>query len=117
MDRIEQLEDLAYNKQPCPHDVSNAELLLYLSFSALYAYAQHGSLSREQGQHLKQQIIERHNEMSQKERLYNKAQFACSTIDILVKELRKIPDLEQRPILADFVITMTGGDSDGEKEQ
>lgn len=116
MDRIEQLEDLAYNKQPCPEDAGGADLLLYLSFSALYAYAQHGGLSREQGQELKQRILNRYHEMCVREDRLDKAMVACLGIDALIKELRKIPDLEQRPVLVDFIKTM-GGDADGEKKQ
>jgi hypothetical protein len=116
MDRINLLEDLAYKRLPCPEDVSGSELLLYLSFGALYAYAQHGGLSREQGQELKQRILNRYREMRVREDRLDKAMVACLGIDTLIRELRTIPDLEQRPVLVDFITTM-GGDADGEKKQ
>ena len=117
MDRINLLEDLAYKRLQCPEDASGAELLLYLSFSALYAYAQHGGISRDQGQELKRLIVERYLDMRNREQQYDRAQLACNGIDVLIRELRQIPDLEQRPVLVAFIQTMTGGDADGEKEQ
>lgn len=116
MDRINLLEDLAYKRLPCPEDADWADTMLYLSFGALYAYAQHGGLSREQGQELKQRILNRYNEMRVREERLDKAMVACLGIDALIKELRTIPDLEQRPVLVDFIKTM-GGDADGEKKQ
>lgn len=116
MDRINLLEDLAYRCLPCPEDADWADLMLYLSFGALYAYAQHGGLSREQGQDFKQRILSRYREMRVREDRLDQAMVACLGIDTLIRELRTIPDLEQRPVLVDFIETM-GGDADGEKEQ
>ena len=117
MDRTSWLEELAYRRMPCPEDADWADTMLYLSFSALYAYAQHGGLSRDQGQELKQRILNRYHEMRVREDRLDKAMTACLGIDALIKELRKIPDLEQRPVLVDFIQIMTGGDADGEKKQ
>ena len=110
MDKATMLEDLAYQRLPCPEDATGAELLLYLSFAALYAYAQYGEVSTEQGRQFKVQILARYRKMNAMEYQYQKSHLACRGIYILLKELKQIPDIMDRSVLVDFIKAMEGED-------
>lgn len=53
----DELEDLAYRKQPMPDLRSQAEVLLYQSFRNLYDFASRVHMSPEQGKREKAQIL------------------------------------------------------------
>ena len=54
----EELEDLAYRRQPMPDLHSQAEVLLFLSFRSLYDFALRTGMPPEQGKREKSQILE-----------------------------------------------------------
>lgn len=54
----EELEDLAYQRQPMPNLHSQAEVLLFLSFRSLYDFALRTGMPPEQGKREKAQILE-----------------------------------------------------------
>ncbi len=54
----EELEDLAYRRQPLPDLRSQAEVLLFLSFRNLYDFASRTGMAVEQGKREKAQILE-----------------------------------------------------------
>lgn len=54
----EELEDLAYRRQPMPNLHSQAEVLLFLSFRSLYDFASRTGMPVEQGKREKAQILE-----------------------------------------------------------
>lgn len=55
---IEELEDLAFRKEPMPDTHSQAEILAYLSFRSLYDFARRVQMPPEQGKREKAQIVE-----------------------------------------------------------
>ena len=105
--RAEQIEDLAYNKVPAPPDLVGADLMLYMAFGALYGFAAHATMPIN-GKAYKQIILEQYEKWRIGEGCYQKAQIACLGINTLVRELKRIPDIQQRPILMDFIKTMEG---------
>lgn len=54
----DELEDLAYRRQPMPELHSQAEVLLFLCFRSLYDFASKTGMSMEQGKREKAQILE-----------------------------------------------------------
>ena len=55
---IEELEDLAFRKEPMPDTHSQADILAYLSFRSLYDFAARVQMPPEQGKREKAQIVE-----------------------------------------------------------
>ncbi len=55
---IEELEDLAFRKEPMPDTHSQADVLAYLSFRSLYDFANRVQMAPEQGKREKAQIME-----------------------------------------------------------
>lgn len=55
---IEELEDLAFKKEPMPDLRSQADVLAYLSFRSLYDFAHRVKMPPEQGKREKAQIVE-----------------------------------------------------------
>ena len=54
----DELEDLAYRREPMPNLHSQAEVLLYLSFRSLYEFAARTGMPPDQGKREKSQILE-----------------------------------------------------------
>ena len=57
---VEELEDLAYKREPMPDLRSQAQALLFQSFRGLYQYAAMAGMSQELGRSEKAKILEAH---------------------------------------------------------
>lgn len=105
---------MAFRNVPLSAPCSSPDLLLFLSFKALYAYAACGKLSQEEGRKLKQQILDSYEVRLQLERIYDQVNAVHKALVPLAKELRSIPDVEKYPTVCKFLLC-TGGDAIGQQ--
>lgn len=90
----EELEDLAYRKQPMPDLRSQAEVLLYQSFRNLYDFARRVQMSSEQGKREKAQILHAFKINKFLEELQEDTSKMWKNIEAAASEYRKNPSVE-----------------------
>lgn len=108
--RAAELEDMAFRNVSLSAPCSSPDLLLFLSFKALYAYAAYGKLSQDEGRELKQQILDSYEVRLHLERIYDQVNAVHMALAPLIEELRSIPDVEKYPTVCKF-LHCTGGDA------
>lgn len=90
----EELEDLAYRKQPMPDLRSQAEVLLYQSFRNLYDFAGRVQMAPEQGKREKAQILAAFKINKFLEELQEETNQMWKNIEFAASEYRKSPSVE-----------------------
>lgn len=95
----EELEDLAYRREPMPDLRSQADVLLFLSFRNLYDFARRTGMSPEQGKREKSQIIAAHEVNKFLEELQESTNQMWKRIEIAASEYRKAPSIEKADAL------------------
>ncbi len=106
------LEDLAYRGADLPIPCSSPDLILFLSFKVLYAYATWGKLSPAEGRLIKQQILDNYEVGLANERIYEQVNEVRASLDPLEQELRSIEGVEKYPTICRF-LKCIGGDAFG----
>lgn len=90
----EELEDLAYRKQPMPDLRSQAQVLLYQSFRNLYDFAERVQMPLEQGKREKAQILFAYRINKFLEEMQEDTNKMWKDIEITASEYRKNPSVE-----------------------
>lgn len=90
----EELEDLAYQRQPMPDLRSQAEVLLYQSFRNLYDFAGRVQMAPEQGRREKAQILAAFKINKFLEELQEETNQMWKNIELAASEYRKNPSIE-----------------------
>ncbi len=90
----DELEDLAFNKQPMPDLKSQAEVLLYQSFRNLYDFAARVGMDQEQGKREKAQILSAYKINRFLEDLQENTNQMWKQIELASSEYRKNPSIE-----------------------
>lgn len=90
----EELEDLAYQREPMPDLKSQAQVLLFQSFRNLYQYATMVGMSKEQGRTEKAQILEAYRINKFLEDMQENTNRMWKRIELAASEYHKSPSIE-----------------------
>lgn len=90
----EELEDLAYKREPMPDLRSQAQVLLFLSFRELYQYAAMVGMSQELGRAEKAKILEAYRINKFLEDMQERTNQLWKRIEAASSEYRKSPSIE-----------------------
>lgn len=91
---IEELEDLAYKREPMPDLRSQAQVLLFQSFRGLYQYAAMAGMSQESGRSEKAKILEAYRINKFLEDMQERTNRMWKRIEATTSEYRKSPSVE-----------------------
>lgn len=91
---IEELEDLAYRREPMPDLRSQADILAYQSFRSLYEFAGRVQMAPEQGKREKAQIVDAHRINKFLEDMQEETNQMWKRIELAASEYRKNPSIE-----------------------
>lgn len=92
--KIEELEDLAYQRLPLPETRSQADILAYLSFRNLYDFAKRVNMPPDQGKREKAQIVEAHKINKFLEGMQEETQQLWQRIELAAAAYAKSPSVE-----------------------
>lgn len=91
---VEELEDLAYCREPMPDLKSQAQVLLFQAFRVLYQYAAMYGMPQESGQAEKAKILEAYRINKFLEDLQERTSQMWKRIEAASAEYRKSPSVE-----------------------
>lgn len=91
---IDELEDLAYRRDPMPELKSQAQVLLFQSFRNLYQFAATAGISREQGKMEKSRILEAYRVNKFLEDMQERTNCMWKRIELASSQYRKAPSIE-----------------------
>lgn len=95
----EELEDLAFRKQPMPELRSQAQVLLFQAFRNLYDYASRVQMPAEQGRREKKEILKAYEINKFLEDLQETTSQMWSRIEIASANYAKSPSIENADAL------------------
>lgn len=101
----EELEDLAYKREPMPDLRSQAQVLLFLSFRELYQYAAMVGMSQELGRAEKAKILEAYRINKFLEDMQERTNQMWKRIEAASSEYRKSPSIEAADKLLEAIYT------------
>lgn len=91
---VEELEDLAYKREPMPDLRSQAQVLLFQSFRSLYQYAAMAGMSQDLGRSEKAKILEAYRINKFLEDLQDRTNQMWKRIELVSTEYRKHPSVK-----------------------